>query len=65
VFGTVATLEFTSLQGAPVTEAERLGWADELRTSLTVSGWVDSLAGGKRGPSLARVAGTVGCAIGP
>ena len=40
--------------------AARLEWAEALRTILTVSGWVDSLAGDKRGPCLAGVAGTVG-----
>jgi len=42
-----------------------VGWADALQTSLTVSGWVDSLAGQKRGPCLAGLAGTFGVAVGP
>jgi len=42
-----------------------LGWADAVRMSLTVLGWVDSLEGGKRGACLAGVTGTVGGAVGP
>jgi len=45
--------------------AARLHWADALRTSLTVSGWVDSLEGEKGEPFLAAVAGTIGEAVGP
>jgi len=64
-----------SLQSAPVLALKRmlpapkrllrgrgvatLDWSDALRTNLTVSGSVDSLAGGKQGPCLAGEAGTV------
>jgi len=41
----------------------RLGWADALSTSSTVSDWVDSLEGCKRGPCLAGTDGTVGGAV--
>jgi len=43
----------------------RLDLADPLRTSLMVSGCVDWLAGGKREPCLAGVAGTVRSAVEP
>ena len=45
--------------------ALRLGWADALRTSLMVSGWVDSLEGGKQEPCLVGVAVTVGEQLDP